>query len=83
MCEHDNCFTCPYPDCISKTEPKKRKKGRKKLPPEERQKRRRLRNKIYYAKHREERHEEYMQKSEGKVKRRYKKGRRNDAEKTQ
>jgi hypothetical protein len=34
-------------------------------------KRRRLRNKVYYEKHREERHEKYMQASEGKVKRRY------------
>lgn len=70
-CLHDDCFTCPYPDCISKTEPKKRKCGRKKFPPEERMKRRRLRNKVYYEKHREERHEKYMQASEGKVKRRY------------
>lgn len=33
-CLHDDCFSCPYPDCISKDEPKKKKPGRKKLPPE-------------------------------------------------
>ena len=36
-CQHDNCFTCPYPDCISGDGPVKKKKGkpgRKKLPPE-------------------------------------------------
>lgn len=21
-CEHDNCFTCPYPDCIKEEKPK-------------------------------------------------------------
>lgn len=38
VCEHDNCFTCPYPDCISDTEPMasgKGKPGRKKMNPEE------------------------------------------------
>lgn len=38
ICEHDNCFTCPYPDCISDTEPRasgKGKPGRKKMNPEE------------------------------------------------
>ena len=39
-CEHGDCFTCPYPDCISKKGLKgeKKKPGRKKLPPEERRK---------------------------------------------
>jgi hypothetical protein len=38
-CEHDDCFTCPYKDCIKNTEPKvdkvKKKPGRKKKNPEE------------------------------------------------
>ena len=37
-CEHDDCFTCPYKDCINKAEPKiekvKKKPGRKKMNPE-------------------------------------------------
>lgn len=23
-CEHDDCFTCPYPDCIKGEEPRKK-----------------------------------------------------------
>lgn len=32
-CEHDDCYTCPYPDCISKKEPEKKKPGRKRIDP--------------------------------------------------
>ena len=36
-CNHNDCFTCPYSDCISNYEPAntpKKKCGRKRLPPE-------------------------------------------------
>lgn len=52
-CEHDDCFTCPYPDCISSRDPKKRKAGRKRLDPEEKKRRIREAQKRFYYKHRE------------------------------
>ncbi len=57
-CEHDDCMTCPYPDCISKRGPRKKprkKPGRKALPPEIKQAHRKAYDKKYYAEHREER----------------------------
>lgn len=33
-CTHEDCFTCPYDDCISDKSPVSKKRGRKKLPPE-------------------------------------------------
>ncbi len=53
-CEHDNCLTCPYPDCISEKGPRK-KPGRKALPPEIKQAHRKAYCKKYYAEHREAR----------------------------
>lgn len=74
-CGHDDCFTCPYPDCISDVHVGPyAKRGRKPLPPEEKAKRRKAYNKAYTEKHKAERHALYMIRSEGKVKRRYKKG---------
>lgn len=60
-CKHDDCFTCPYADCISdrKAEPKKR--GRKKLDPEELRQRRNARARHYHETHKEE-HRAYMRK---------------------
>ena len=59
-CEHDNCLTCPYPDCISDKGPfqqPKKKPGRKKLDPEERRKNKKRYqqeyNHNYYKKHRQ------------------------------
>lgn len=55
-CEHDDCMTCPYPDCISKTGPKnrvKKKPGRKKMDPEEVRKHRLAYQRRYYQEHKE------------------------------
>ena len=70
-CTHDDCFTCPFEDCISQYGNTRSKRGRKSLSVEEKAKRRRAYNKTYNKKHREQNHERYMRKSEGKVKRRY------------
>lgn len=74
-CNHDNCFTCPYPDCISnvEVEPERKKKGRKKLPPEEKARRKRIARHERYLRERDKCHELYMIRSEGKVTKRYKK----------
>lgn len=73
ICNHNDCFTCPYEDCISKVEvePERKKRGRKKLPPEEKAKHRQAYNKKYYEKTRVERHNIYMAKTEGVVQKRY------------
>lgn len=54
-CEHSDCFTCPYDDCISDIGPMKERKkpGRKKLPPEELHKHRLAYNRKYNAEHKE------------------------------
>lgn len=70
-CTHDDCFTCPYADCISQYGNTQSKRGRKPLSAEEKAKRRKAYNKTYNKKHREQNHERYMRKTEGKVKRRY------------
>ena len=72
VCTHNDCFTCPYNECISNKEPVKQKRGRKPLPPEERKKRRRAYNNNYNKEHSEYFHEKYIERTEGKVKRRYK-----------
>lgn len=53
-CEHKDCFTCPYPDCISNKEPVKRKRGRKRLAPEEKRRHRREQQRNYVDRHREQ-----------------------------
>lgn len=59
-CTHNDCFTCPYPDCIVegrvKYQPKK-KRGRKKLSPEVLAQHRRE----YYEKNKEK-YQEYYRK---------------------
>ena len=52
-CEHSDCFTCPYDDCISDIGPmeQRKKPGRKKLPPEELRKHRLAYNRKYNAEH--------------------------------
>ena len=74
-CEHNDCFTCPYPDCISQEDPEERarKRGRKPLSPEERKRRRQSYNLAYRTKHKAELKEKYLKRTEGIVKRRYKK----------
>lgn len=72
-CEHNDCFTCPYPDCIKNSEPIKRKCGRKALSPEEKKRRKKIYNATYRKKHKAEEHEKYLKRTEGIVKRRYKK----------
>ena len=51
-CDHDDCFTCPYEDCISSKDPKKKRPGRKRLPPEERKRHRREHQRKYLETHR-------------------------------
>ena len=61
-CTHNDCFTCPYPDCISDKDPVKKKRGRKRLPPEVKKRHRREQQKKYLDKHRKqinERQREY------------------------
>lgn len=70
-CTHDDCFTCPFEDCISQYGNTRSKRGRRPLSAEEKAKRRRAYNQTYNKKHREQNHERYMRKTEGKVKRRY------------
>lgn len=82
-CKHDDCFTCPYPDCIvgsgmAYTDPVKleasrqKRCGRKPLSPEEKARRKQEYNRLYNQTHREELRKKYLEKTEGKVKRRYK-----------
>lgn len=72
-CNHNDCFTCPYKDCISDVEVGTfARRGRKPLSAEEKAKRKKARHSAYYIKHQAKWHEIYMKKSEGKVKRRYK-----------
>ena len=74
-CGHDDCYSCPYKDCISdvEVEPERKKKGRKKLPPEEKKRREKIAAHAYYVQRKEKWHNIYMQKSEGKVTKRYNK----------
>ena len=74
-CMHDNCFTCPYPDCISNREPPGSPFGkteRIKLSPEERKMRKRERQRRYDKLHKTERaakaREAYKRKREGIIK---------------
>lgn len=55
-CGHNDCFSCPYPDCIlSETNVGETgaKRGRKPLTPEERKARHRARAKRYYYENKE------------------------------
>lgn len=78
-CEHDDCFTCPYPDCISKKgnidNTKKRKPGRKKLPPEVKRQNRIRQSQDYYNNHKEQRkiyQHDYYAKNQEEIKQRQK-----------
>lgn len=77
-CTHDNCYTCPYEDCISdvEVEPERKRPGRKRLTLKQ-QEQRKAAEKIArherYLRERDKCHELYMIRSEGKVTRRYKK----------
>lgn len=60
ICEHNDCFTCPYPECIGEKAPgKKKKPGRKKMDPEEVKKHRLAYQRKYYQEHKEK-YKEYM-----------------------
>lgn len=60
VCEHNDCFTCPYPECIGKKDPgEKKKPGRKKMNPEEVKKHRLAYQRKYYQEHKEK-YKEYM-----------------------
>ena len=56
-CSHNDCFTCPYPDCIA--DGKDLVEGRKKLSPQELVERRKATQKRWYEKHKKERKEYY------------------------
>ena len=73
-CEHNNCETCPYPDCISdvEVEPERKKKGRKKLSREEKLRRKRIRSIQDYYKNQDYWHKRYVEKTKGTVNSRYK-----------
>lgn len=73
-CEHNNCLTCPYPDCISdvEVEPERKKRGRKKLSPEEKKRRKRVRSMEAYYKNPGYWHDRYVAKTQGTVSERYK-----------
>lgn len=51
-CRHDDCFTCPYEDCISDKAKKGDKKSRRILTPEEKIRHKQATNKKYYSKNR-------------------------------
>lgn len=51
-CEHNDCFTCPYPDCIRNKTKKGDKKLKRNLTPEEQKRHKREINKKYYIKNR-------------------------------
>ena len=56
-CEHDNCLTCPYPDCISAIGPAhktKKKPGRKRIDPEEKKLHAKIYQQKYYQEHKEQ-----------------------------
>jgi hypothetical protein len=57
-CMHNDCFTCPYKDCISNKEPEgypfAEVKRRKKLTPEEKRLKNNLRQRLYYQKKKRE-----------------------------
>lgn len=74
-CMHDDCFTCPYRDCISNKEPPGSPFGRttrEKLSPEEKKLRKRERQRIYDKKHQTQRaaaaREAYQRKKQGMIK---------------
>lgn len=75
ICTHNDCFTCPYDDCISNVEvdPVRKKKGRKPISAEEKARRRKIYNQRWYEKNKATCHARYIEKSEGKVKTRYNK----------
>jgi hypothetical protein len=50
VCNHNDCFTCPYPDCICDAVSKNTTKKRQKLSPEEAKIRKARANKKYYDK---------------------------------
>ena len=75
VCEHDNCETCPYADCISDIGPRvkeKKKPGRKKIDPELKRQRALAWQREYYQKHKDKYHkyyQEYYQENKEHVKR--------------
>ena len=76
-CNHDNCYTCPYPDCISnvEVEPERKKPGRKKLTPAQREERKaaeKIKRHERWLREKDSCHEQYMIRTEGKVTKRYK-----------
>ena len=52
ICTHEDCFSCPYPDCVVNDEKERKappkKRGRKPMDPEEKRKKRSAYGKKYY-----------------------------------
>lgn len=71
ICEHTDCFTCPYGECISNKEPVKKKPGRKKIPLEEKRRHRNAYDAKYREEHRTELYDKYLRKTESVVTKRY------------
>ena len=57
ICTHEDCFSCPYPDCVVNDEKERKappkKRGRKPMDPEEKRKKRSAYGKKYYAEHKD------------------------------
>lgn len=70
-CSHNDCFTCPYPDCICDKVKKGDKRIRGKLTPDEKRRHKQETNKKYYNKNRaqisEWKREYYKKKKEGRL----------------
>lgn len=49
-CIHDDCFSCPYPDCIRESQPKKPRRKRQKLSKNKARLHKSESNKKYYYK---------------------------------
>ena len=68
-CKHNDCFTCPYPDCICDKVKKGDKKKPKKLTPDELKRHRSETNRKYYSKNTswisEYKREQYKKKKAG------------------
>ena len=52
-CTHNDCFTCPYKDCISNKDPVRKKRGRPCIPLEEKKRHKKERQRKYIDKNRE------------------------------
>lgn len=67
-CTHNDCFSCPYDDCICETSPGRSSKKRQQLSPAEKKARKAQANAKYYAKNQsryQQLHRDYYRKKKG------------------